>query len=167
MCQYHAPADVPVHRNAFTAGWQVPLPAYMRTRAPHSHVISWQTTGTGSASHTAGAHYAELFQAGGATGNEPALTTAHAPCTVLPPDDADDKNHCEGTGCGSLYINTIQRGLAMAPADAKGILAVGTFAAGSQARSTLEGARLLVAVVCGLGPREAADQCLSGTWHVL
>ncbi len=71
-----------------------------------------------------------------------AAVAAAAAAVPLPADDADDVNHCEGTGCGLLYINAIQRGLSLAPADASGILAIGTFPSGSQARNTLTGARV-------------------------
>ncbi|KXZ54761.1 hypothetical protein GPECTOR_4g831 [Gonium pectorale] len=53
--------------------------------------------------------------------------------------DADDSAHCEGRRCGALYVNMIQRAMALAPANAQGILAVGSFEPLSSARNALEG----------------------------
>ncbi|GIL44854.1 hypothetical protein Vafri_2312 [Volvox africanus] len=54
-------------------------------------------------------------------------------------DDADDTGHCQGTACGKLYANIIKKALDMAPLDASGIIAFGTFTSGSPARTSLEG----------------------------
>ncbi|GLC33698.1 hypothetical protein PLESTB_000105300 [Pleodorina starrii] len=54
-------------------------------------------------------------------------------------DDADDEYHCQGSECGYLYVNMIREGLLRAPADAKGIIAFGSFENDSVARASLEG----------------------------
>ncbi|EFJ49171.1 hypothetical protein VOLCADRAFT_90034 [Volvox carteri f. nagariensis] len=58
--------------------------------------------------------------------------------TCVSTDDADDANHCQGDACGKLYANMIKKALDLAPADASGILAFGSFSSTSNARKSLE-----------------------------